>query len=76
MKSSRATRVQLFWGTTVLQPSETTAVGFDVPGDSQWHDYALALDKQPAWRGVIVSLRFDPATLTGAEFAVDFIRLE
>lgn len=76
VKSSRATRVQLFWGTTVLQPNETTAVGFDVPGDNQWHDYALALDKQPAWRGVIVSLRFDPATRAGAEFAVDFIRLE
>ncbi len=75
MRSNRDTHAQLFWGTTTLQQSETTAVRFAVPGDGQWHDYRVDLRENPAWRGVVVSLRFDPVAQGETDFAVDYLRL-
>lgn len=76
MRSSRDTQAQLFWGTTTLQPSEATSVRFPVPGDNQWHEYNFDLHDYPAWRGVVVSLRFDPAGHADTEFAIDYLKLE
>jgi hypothetical protein len=76
MRSSRATQPQLFWGTTTLQPSEMTSVRFPAPGDNQWHDYHFDLREHPTWRGVVVSLRFDPVSQADTDFAVDYLRLE
>jgi hypothetical protein len=76
MRSNRATQSQLYWGTTMLRPSEMTTVRFQVPGDDQWHDYRFDLRECPAWRGVAVSLRFDPAIHKGVEFDIDYLRLE
>jgi len=76
MRSSRETQAQLYWGTTMLRPSETTTVRFQVPGDDQWHEYRFDLREYPAWRGVVVSLRFDPAGHPDTDFAVDYLRLE
>lgn len=76
MRSSRETLAQIYWGTTMLRPSETTTVRFPVPGDNQWHEYRFDLREYPAWRGVVVSLRFDPANHPDTDFAVDYLRLE
>ena len=76
MRSSRDTQAQLYWGTTTLRPSEMTTVRFPVPGDNQWHDYRFDLHDYPAWRGVVVSLRFDPTGHTDTDFAIDYLRLE
>jgi hypothetical protein len=76
MRSSGATQAQLYWGTTMLQPSETTTVRFPVPGDGEWREYRFDLREYPAWRGVVVSLRFDPASHSDTDFAVDYLRLE
>jgi len=74
MRSRSDDRAQLFWGTTVSGQSETNSLHFDVPGDGEFHDYELDLRKSPGWRGLIVSLRFDPASKPGVQFAVDSIR--
>ena len=76
MRSSRATAAQLYWGTTMLRPSETTSVRFQVPGDNQWHEYTFDLRDSSAWRGVAVSLRLDPSWHSDTDFAVDYLRLE
>ncbi len=75
MRSSRDTQAQLFWGTTMLRPSETTSVHLKLPGDNQWHEYRFDLHDYPAWRGVVVSLRLDPTGHTDTDFAVDYLRL-
>jgi hypothetical protein len=75
MKSSAADRAQLFWQTPNSGMSEATSIRFDVAGDGKFHDYKLELGKCWRWRGLIVSLRLDPATRPGVEFAIDSIRL-
>ena len=76
MRSSESDRAQLFWATAVSAQSEANSVRFDVAGDGQFHDYKLDLGASRRWRGLIVSLRLDPANKAGVEFAVDSIRFE
>lgn len=76
MRSTRATQAQLYWGTTMLRPSEMTTVRFQVPGDNRWHEYRFDLREYQAWRGVVASLRFDPAMHMDTNFAVAYLRLE
>ncbi len=76
MRADRATHAQLFWGTATLQQSEATAVHFELPGDNQWHEFRLDLREQPTWRGIVTSLRFDPAYGPDTDFALDYLRLE
>ena len=74
MRSSAGDRAQVFWGTTVSGQSEMNSVRFDVIGDGQFHDYELDLGQSRRWRGLIVSVRLDPGSKPGVEFAVDHIR--
>ncbi|MBM4089367.1 MAG: hypothetical protein FJ276_08045 [Planctomycetes bacterium] len=75
MRSSASDTAQLFWGTTLLAPSEANSVRFQIHGDGQFHDYELDLSTKRTWRGVIVSLRLDPANRPGVQFAIDHIRV-
>lgn len=75
MSSSADDRPQFFWGTTLLPASEASSARFDVPGDGKFHDYTIDLSQCRRWRGVIVSLRLDPASKPGVKFAIDSIRL-
>jgi hypothetical protein len=74
MRSSADDRAQLFWATTVSSQSEPNSVRFDVIGDGQLHDYEIDLSQSPRWRGLITSLRFDPANRPGVKVAVDEVR--
>ena len=74
MRSDTDGPAQLFWVTAISSQSEGNSVRFQVVGDGQFHDYQLDLSKSPQWRGLITSLRFDPALKSGAKFAVDFLR--
>ncbi len=74
MRSSAADRAQLFWATTVSTQSESNSFRFDVIGDNELHDYELDLRGSPQWRGLITSLRFDPANRPGVKVAIDHIR--
>ncbi len=76
IRCDRADRAQLFWSTTTRKESAKTSAGFDLPGDGQFHEYRIDLSAQPAWRGIVNALRFDPVTVKGVKFAVDFLRLE
>jgi hypothetical protein len=75
MRSDRNQRVQVFWATTLSAMSESTSLGIDVVGDGQFRNYELDLSNSPHWRGVVNSLRIDPATEPGATFAFDYVRL-
>jgi hypothetical protein len=46
-----------------------------VVGDDQFHTYEIDLAKSPHWRGLVTTLRFDPATESGVRFAIDYVRL-
>jgi len=74
MRSSADTAAQLFWATTVSSQSETNSLRFDVTGDGQFHNYDVDLGQSPQWRGLVTSLRLDPACKPGVEFALDHIR--
>ncbi len=74
MRSDADDQAQLFWATATSSQSEGNSVRFRVIGDGQFHDYELDMSKAPQWRGLITSLRFDPAGKPGANFAVDYIR--
>jgi len=76
MRSNTDDRAQVFWATTSARTSEKASVHFDVIGDGRFHDYQLELAKCPLWRGVVVSLRFDPTSKPDVEFAVDHVRLQ
>ena len=74
MRTSQADPAQLFWGTAVSGQSEKNSVRFELIGDGAFHDYQIDLGACPQWRGLIVSVRFDPANTPGVELAVDHIR--
>lgn len=75
MRADAKGQVQIFWATTLTKMSEKTSAHVDVPGDGQLHDYEVDLAGNPHWRGVITSLRFDPAVKADVNFAIDYIRL-
>ena len=75
MRVDQDDRAQLFWGTSFAPQSETNSVRFDLIGDGQFHDYEVDLSKCRSWRGMIVSVRFDPVGRAGVKFAIDSIRL-
>ncbi len=74
MRSDADTSAQLFWATTTSSQSEPNSVHFAVRGDGRFHDYELDLDASPRWRGLVTSLRFDPASQAGVKLAVDHVR--
>jgi len=75
MSSSEDDRPQMFWATTLSRHCEKNSVRFDVPGDGQMHEIKIDLSQCSQWRGIIVSLRFDPTNKPGVKFAIDYIRL-
>ncbi|GAB4131977.1 MAG: hypothetical protein Kow0040_12040 [Thermogutta sp.] len=74
MKSSRDDVGQLFWATANSPQSEANSVRFKIVGDGRFHDYVLKVRESRRWRGLITSLRLDPSTQSGVEFAIDEIR--
>lgn len=76
MKSDRDDLGQLFWGTANSPQSEANSVRFKIIGDGQFHDYVLGVRDSRRWRGLITSLRLDPSTQSGVEFAIDEIRCD
>lgn len=75
MASKPGTVAQVFWSTTLSKANEKNSVRFDVVGDGILRDYRIDLDRHPQWRGVVVSLRFDPVNQADTDFVIDFIRL-
>jgi len=75
MRCDRNQRVQVFWATSLTAMSGEASLGIDVRGDGQFHDYEIDLGKSPHWRGVVTTLRLDPATEPGVTFALDSVRL-
>jgi hypothetical protein len=74
MRSDADTTAQLFWATAKSSQGEPNSLHFAVIGDGQFHDYELDLGQSPRWRGLITSLRFDPAAKSGVGLAVDHIQ--
>lgn len=74
MRADSDDMAQLFWATADSSISEANSVRFRVVGDGEFHDYQIDLSATPQWRGLITSLRFDPAATAGTKFAIDSIR--
>ncbi len=74
MKSNQDERGQLFWGSPGSPPSEANSIGFRIVGDGQFHDLALNVAESKRWRGLITSLRLDPANKSDVDFEIDEIR--
>ncbi len=75
LRSDRNQRVQIFWATSLTAMNEESSLGLQVVGDGQFHDYELDLAENSHWRGVVNTLRIDPATEPDAPFALDYVRL-
>lgn len=76
MRSDAPGRMQVFWASASAGMSEQTSLGIEISGDGEFHEYELDLGASPRWRGVITSLRLDPASQAGVRFALDYLRLE
>jgi len=76
MRVSHSDEAQLFWSTTRGAATEGTSVRFEVIADGQFHDYRIRVGDTASWRGMITSLRLDPANQPGVQVEVDSIRLE
>ncbi len=88
MKSAVAGRMQLYW-ITVESPEwfgpDKKMVACNIIGDGGWHTYRIALNGQPAWKGTLTQLRFDPiegaaGLVTGknqkeVEFEIKYMKL-
>ncbi len=74
-KVSEGDRLQMFWTTTTSGTSEPNSFRADLAADGQMHTYALHVDENPRWRGVIRSFRFDPCSTPNVEVAIDEIRV-
>jgi hypothetical protein len=74
LRSDTNGMAQLFWATTTSSQSEANSVRFQVTGDGQFHTYEIDMSLAPQWRGLITSLRFDPATAPDVTFALDYLR--
>lgn len=66
---------QIFWRTSQLAESEAASERFEVQGDGQWHEYRVAVMRNPRWRGIITRLRLDPCTRPGVTIELSGIRL-
>lgn len=75
MKVDKGNIGQVFWATDVFPISEFTSQRFKLIADNEFHIYELDLTTNPAWQGVITSLRFDPTDVAGANVAIDYIRI-
>jgi hypothetical protein len=73
MRSDTKDLGQIYWATTDSQVSESNCVRLEVIGDGQFHDYVVDLGQSPQWRGLVTTLRIDPANRPGAKFAIDKI---
>ncbi len=76
MRGEADDMAQLFWGTTMSSQSEANSARFSVTGGNQLREYRVDFGPVRTWRGVITSLRFDPVTKPGSEFAIDSIELK
>jgi hypothetical protein len=76
MRASADDTAQLFWGTSLSKQSEMNSVRFQLTGDGEFHEYRVDLSRSRTWRGVIKSLRFDPAARAGTKLAIDYIKME
>jgi ubiquinone/menaquinone biosynthesis C-methylase UbiE len=74
MRADAEDQAQLFWATSTSSQSEGNSLRFRVTGDGQYHEYELDMSKSPGWRGLITSLRFDPANKPGTSFEIDYMR--
>ncbi len=76
MRVKKDDAAQLFWATTAVGQSEATSAHIALIGYVEFHEYTVDLSRIQTWRGMVVSVRFDPVGGPGAEFAIDYIRFE
>jgi autotransporter-associated beta strand protein len=76
MKASQNGNAEMLWGrlgATTYTASRTVTVNYN--GGNQWRVLAFPMQANAEWQGqIITNLRFDPTTVSGVQFEVDWIR--
>lgn len=76
MSQSAGGVAQLFYLTETNEVwDEAKSVAFATQPDGNMHDYFIDLNALTQGNEIITQLRLDPATVAGADFEIDFIRL-
>jgi autotransporter-associated beta strand protein len=76
MRASQNGNAQIFWG-RLDAPSYVSArsVTVNYSGNNEWRVLTFPMQSNAEWQGqIITNLRFDPTTLSGVDFEVDWIR--
>lgn len=73
MKIDKPGEAQLFFRGKNEQLSESKSVKIALIPDSNFHTYTVDLAANPAWRGTIQAIRFDPTSASGAKVEIAYI---
>lgn len=76
MKSTADSSAEFFWGTQA-DPVHRGGreVAFTVIPDGQFREYVVDMSIHPEWKGLVNTLRLDPANGPAGRFEVDYIRI-
>ena len=75
MRSTLGNDAQLFWSVNGGEYNERDSQHFMVNPDGAWHDYAIPVKTNPAWRDRITQLRLDPTNASSGEISIAHIRV-
>jgi hypothetical protein len=76
LKSTSAGGIQFYWGTTATNSfSSAQLLTVDYTNPPDWQTLVYAMSNHAGWSGKTVTrMRFDPGSVAGAEFQIDWIR--
>jgi hypothetical protein len=71
-----ADMAQVFWSANGTDWSERASLRLPLATDGAFHDYVFRLGGNPAWKGLVRSLRLDPCSTSGTEIVIGRIAFE
>jgi len=74
VKSSVNGSGEIFFRHADEKMSDAREVSFTIVGDGQYHTYRVNLSTNPAWKGTIAQVRFDPIDPATPNLAVQYFR--
>lgn len=74
MKTDKDSQAQVFFARPNGRIVEERSARFDIKGDGQFRVYEVDMSKNPGWRGIIGSLRFDPTNEPDADIEIAYIK--
>jgi hypothetical protein len=72
---SAGTEGRVYWRTSLRKFTREHSLPLPLKADGAAHEYRLDLRQAPGWEGYLQGLRIDPTNVTGANIALDYVRL-